>query len=119
MKIRIKGNSVRFRLTQSEVKQLCEKGSVKAQTQIREATFGYEVVMDVENEQMSAEFKEGNITLFLPKKLGEGWNVNNEVGFEHQQGELYLLLEKDFTCLDNTMEDQSDNYPNPKLMTNK
>ena len=26
---------------------------------------------------------------------------------------LYLLLEKDFKCLDNTTEDQSDNYPNP------
>jgi hypothetical protein len=24
------------------------------------------------------------------------------------------LLEKDFACLDNTLEDQSDNYPNPK-----
>jgi hypothetical protein len=23
-------------------------------------------------------------------------------------------LEKDFTCLDETGEDQSDNYPNPK-----
>jgi hypothetical protein len=24
-------------------------------------------------------------------------------------------LEKDFTCLENRAEDQSDNYPNPKL----
>jgi hypothetical protein len=24
-----------------------------------------------------------------------------------------LLVEKDFVCLDNTIEDQSDNYPNP------
>jgi len=27
--------------------------------------------------------------------------------------QLHLLLEKDFVCLDNTAEDQSDNYPNP------
>ena len=26
---------------------------------------------------------------------------------------LYILIEKDFKCLDNTIEDQSDNYPNP------
>jgi hypothetical protein len=28
---------------------------------------------------------------------------------------LYLLVEKDYTCLDNVEEDQSDNYPNPLL----
>ena len=39
-------------------------------------------------------------------------------GFQHKQAlsngkELFLLVEKDFVCLDNTFEDQSDNYPNP------
>jgi hypothetical protein len=29
--------------------------------------------------------------------------------------ELFLLLEKDFVCLDETIEDQSDNYPNPLM----
>ncbi len=27
---------------------------------------------------------------------------------------LALLIEKYFTCLDNTIEDRSNNYPNPK-----
>jgi hypothetical protein len=26
---------------------------------------------------------------------------------------LFLLIEKDFVCLDHTLEDQSDNYENP------
>jgi len=118
MKIRIKGNSVRFRLTQSEVKQLCEQGSVEEQTTFGDAIFGYAVQMDAEKKHMTAEFKNQNITLFLPRSLGEGWFENDKVGFENHQDELYILLEKDFTCLDNTMEDQSDNYPNPKLLTN-
>jgi hypothetical protein len=29
---------------------------------------------------------------------------------------LFLLVEKDFVCLDNTVEDQSDNYPNPNAV---
>ncbi len=116
MKIRIKGNSVRFRLTQTEVKQLCERGYVTAQTHFADATFEYAVRMNAETTQMQAQFKNGNITLFLPKALGQDWFENDRVGFEHYQNELYLLLEKDFTCLDNTTEDQSDNYPNPKLM---
>ena len=119
MKIRIKGNSVRFRLTQTEVKQLCEKGSVTEQTLFGDATFGYAVVMGSEKETMHATFTSNTITLFLPEALGKHWFHNEKVGFEQYQNELYLLLEKDFTCLDNTLEDQSDNYPNPKLMTNK
>jgi hypothetical protein len=35
------------------------------------------------------------------------------VGFDDKNGPVQLLVEKDFTCLDNVEEDQSDNYPNP------
>jgi len=118
MKIRIKGNSVRFRLTQSEVKQLCEKGSVTEHTHFGETTFTYAVKMADDRETMHATFNAQTITLFLPQTLGRDWYSNDKVGFQHTQDQLFLLLEKDFTCLDNTMEDQSDNYPNPKLMTN-
>jgi hypothetical protein len=37
----------------------------------------------------------------------------DKVGYEGTHGNLHLLVEKDFTCLDNVAEDQSDNYPNP------
>ena len=118
MKIRIKGNSVRFRLTQSEVKQLCVEGEVYENTSFAKTAFGYAVKMDASITQMQANFENGRITLLLPRSLGSNWYDNDQVGFNAQQDDLYLLLEKDFTCLDNTLEDQSDNYPNPKLMTN-
>jgi len=37
----------------------------------------------------------------------------DKVGFENADGKLHLLVEKDFVCLDEVAEDQSDNYPNP------
>lgn len=117
MKIRIKGNSVRFRLTQSEVKQLCENGSVSEQTNFEDTSFRYTVKMTDDKDTLFANFEDGMITLFLPEGLGKDWYTNERVGFQHHQDTLFLLLEKDFTCLDNTMEDQTDNYPNPKLMT--
>ena len=43
----------------------------------------------------------------------EELNNSDKTGFESNQGDLHLLIEKDFTCLDNIEEDQSDNYPNP------
>ena len=46
------------------------------------------------------------------------WANSDRVGLQHtnlmENGkELFLLVEKDFVCLDETIEDQSDNYPNP------
>jgi hypothetical protein len=43
----------------------------------------------------------------------------DKVGFGNQAAGLHLLIEKDFTCLDNVDEDQSDNYPNPLLQKKK
>jgi hypothetical protein len=48
----------------------------------------------------------------------KNWTDTDLVGFQHEYDlrngtKLFLLVEKDFVCLDNTFEDQSDNYPNP------
>ena len=57
----------------------------------------------------------------MPDAIAKEWVESNEVGFQHklqlENGtELFLLIEKDFVCLDNTFEDQSDNYPNPNAV---
>ncbi len=119
MKIRIKGNSVRFRLTQTEVSTLCTAGRIEEKTGFNEAEFNYAVQVVYDLVELNAEFKASTILLKLPKNMAEGWDVNETIGFENKVtldngNELALLLEKDFTCLDNTIEDQSDNYPNPK-----
>lgn len=120
MKIRIKGNSVRFRLTQSEVKQLSETGSVMETTEFEQATFAYEVQLESTITELQASFFENTIIMKVPKDMGIHWFDSDTVGFENRVvltngNPLHLLLEKDFTCLENTSEDQSDNYPNPKL----
>ncbi len=56
--------------------------------------------------------------MFVPAELLKNWPDNNVVGFNTKMAvaeytTLYLLLEKDFVCLDETAEDQSDNYENP------
>jgi len=119
MKIRIKGNSVRFRLSQTEVKTLSTEGKIFDNTDFGASTFTYGVVLKEELEKLNIRFQNSSITLEMPKKDGESWHDNDIITFDHtlplKNTDLYLLLEKDFTCLDNTIEDQSDNYPNPKL----
>jgi hypothetical protein len=43
----------------------------------------------------------------------------DKIGFEEAGGDIYLLVEKDFTCLENVEEDQTDNYPNPLAFSNE
>lgn len=118
MKIRIKGNSIRFRLTKTEVAQLTKTGAIEENTIIGNTTFKYAVIMDMNasHSNLHAHFFNQKITLYLPKDLGTDWFESDRVGFEDYQKDLHLLLEKDFTCLENREEDQSDNYPNPKLI---
>jgi len=120
MKIRIKGNSIRFRLTQSEVKQLSETGSITENTEFGSNVFHYQVKLASSVKNLEASYSNDEIVMLVPEVNGKNWFHNNTVGFEHEMElpkgkKLHLLLEKDFTCLENRAEDQSDNYPNPKL----
>jgi hypothetical protein len=117
MKIRIHQNSVRFRLSKSEVGKLEDEGYLEETTHFGQTQFGYSVQKSSDTE-LNARFENNKITLFVPAALLIGWAGNNTVGFEGNMplgdgGSLFLLIEKDFKCLDNAHEDQSDNYENP------
>jgi hypothetical protein len=64
---------------------------------------------------LSAIFENNKITLFMPEAMVNEWALTEKVGFEYWHAELFLLVEKDFKCLDDVAEDQSDNYPNPLI----
>jgi len=112
MKIRIKDNSLRFRLTQSEVTELSKNGMVSGYTEFPGSTLVY-AIERTEDEIISADFTDSRIVLKMPAAMVGEWVATDKVGFNGQSGKISLLVEKDFVCLDNTLEDQSDNYPNP------
>ncbi len=119
MKIRILGNSIRFRLNKSEVTELCSGGKVSQRTVFKDSVFYYAVEVSTDHASLTAEFDGQGIKLYLPGKLAKHWDEDERVGFqasiEVAEGqELSLLLEKDFTCLVPRGEDESQNYPNPK-----
>jgi len=57
--------------------------------------------------------------MYVPAQIPAVWAANEVVGYEHNMDigngkQLYLLLEKDFKCIDAPpSEDQSDNFENP------
>jgi hypothetical protein len=71
------------------------------------------VIQKATQNDLSAFFNDNVICLQIPQKMIDELESTDRVGFEGKEGNLYLLVEKDFTCLDNVSEDRSDNYPNP------
>lgn len=112
MKLRIKGNSIRYRLSKSDVDRFINTGVVTEETDFGSNTLRYELCT-TEAESMCATFENNRITIFLPEKLANVWSDPEKVGFNGTYEKLSLLIEKDFQCIDNSLEDQSDNYPNP------
>jgi hypothetical protein len=112
MKIRIKGNSLRYRLTKSDVATIIKDGHLEEQTDFGHQALVY-ALQTTTDYDLSATYNDNRITLFVPHSMIDSLANTDEVGFESGQGKLFLLVEKDFTCLDNVDEDQSDNYPNP------
>ena len=118
MKIRIKENSVRIRLSKSETEKILAHGYLEERTEFTNNTFFY-AVRSTPHQTMSADFINGNITMCLPEHLIEQWVNSNLVSLDYSMPLsndkfLHLLLEKDFKCIDAvTTEDQSDYFENP------
>jgi len=114
MKIRIKGNSLRYRLTRSEVERFAQNGYLEDTTDFGVARLTYSLQKTIGG-HLFACFENNNITLYMPDWMLDEWTSTERVGFENGEDGLYLLIEKDFMCLDVVAEDQSDNYPNPLM----
>jgi hypothetical protein len=120
MKLRIKDNSLRFRLTRSEVDALHQLGRVSAETAfpVNNETLSYTLATRKDG-QPNATFSKGHLIVTLNELETVQWATTNEVGIAF---DLYLssgaflavLIEKDFSCLiARSGENESDHFPNP------
>ena len=114
MKIRIKGNSVRYRLTKSEIAKLWSIGLLEERVEFLNKSLVYAIAITKEG-NLSANFINNKILVRMPRVMIDELNNTDTVGFSDSMGPVFILVEKDFVCIDNTTEDQSDNYPNPSL----
>jgi hypothetical protein len=115
MKLRIKGNSLRYRLTKSDIAQLQMDGFVKETVEFLNTMLTY-VLQVASTQYLSADYNQNVVTVYMPRKMMAKLAETEEVGFEGDSGKLHILVEKDFVCIDNVVEDQSDNYPNPMVL---
>ncbi|QKJ31107.1 hypothetical protein HQ865_15535 [Mucilaginibacter mali] len=116
MKIRIKGNSLRYRLTRPEVERFASDGYLEDTTDFGATRLTYSL-QRITGGNLSACFENNNITIYMPHLMLQEWSTTERVGFENTDQGLYLLIEKDFMCLDLPAAEQADNYPNPLMMS--
>jgi len=125
MKLRIKGSSLRLRLTQGEVTQLETQGEVAEQVRFGAGTqLTYRLHTDDMKPDISAGYDDNVIEIRVPRTVVENWARSDQVTISHSEavagGELRIVIEKDWNCLaPREDEDESDNFPHPELGTGK
>ena len=123
MKIRIRGNSVRLRLLQSEVAELEKSGKVSEQIKFgltEKEILTYTLSVSKELNEIKAGFCQNEIFISLPQSVAKEWFETDLVSLENEQNlgdeALKILVEKDFLCVTRTDDpDNLDAFPNPDL----
>jgi hypothetical protein len=120
MKLRILGNSIRLRLTRSDVAQFGRSGRV-------EETFGFgaqpadRLNYSLERSPsgtVELDVTPNRIAIRVPHSVANDWVETRHVGFEAVcrravGDEISVLVEKDFQCTHGSPNDP-DRYPNPR-----
>ena len=124
MKLRIKGNSIRLRLGQSEVERLAITGIIEESTMFGPSSahrFGYALCVCLGEEHVSASFANRLLMVRVPINVIHQWITTDQVSIHAVQGtgedgELRILIEKDFECIDAPPdESQEDAFPRPQF----
>lgn len=121
MKLRTNKNSIRLRLSQTELEKFRENGYLHEYVQIGiapDSKFSYSLI-SADHENISISLLNQHLRVFVPTAIAKNWTESDDIGFEsriklddHQ--DLFVLVEKDFQCLTpRAHEDESDNFPNP------
>jgi hypothetical protein len=121
MKLRIRGNSIRLRLTQGEVAGLISEGTVSEAVQFSAAPtdrLTYSVQVSDSAAVPFASYTHGELLVTLPAARAVEWADSDQVGVEYTDAadgmELRIVVEKDFRCLQPRPEDDEvDNFPHP------
>ena len=121
MKLRIKGDSLRLRLSQAEMRVLAQHGAVEDRIAFPNgAALRYRLRVDDDISDISASYVKDLIDVSVPRALAQRWSqtdlVTLSAGPALAEGALRIVLEKDWACLaPREGEDESDNFPHPRL----
>ncbi len=113
MKLRIEDDTLRLRLSQSELDEFAETGRVEGAvhfgpTPTQRLTYALERLSEpaqtLPNEEpVQVHYEPGALTVLVPFRLAKSWVETDENGFSHnlpltENQHLRILVEKDLDC---------------------
>ena len=125
MKLRIKDNSLRFRLLRSEVEALAASGRIEAYTLLgltnQADRISYAVEHDDRYQMIGAARVGDEIRVTVPTREVLEWAQGEAIGLYGEQPvygtqTLTIVIEKDFACIDRDDADNSDTFENPNAV---
>jgi hypothetical protein len=121
VKLRIKGNSIRLRVSRPEVARLLSSGRIEETVRFAEEenarlTYRLEHSSNVAN--VTVRHVNTETTIILPTPAAQSWAESDQVGIyaKHplgKYGELDVIVEKDFPCGDPNDPENADKFPRP------
>jgi hypothetical protein len=121
MKLRINGNSLRLRVSRSEVQRLLAGDDLEETIHFTPepgATLTYCLRQDPSVSRPTVQYSANTVTILIPTDQASAWGATDQVGIAEDislgnLGSLALLIEKDFACLDQSSSANEDTFPNP------
>ena len=120
MKLRIKGNSLRLRITPSELTRLLETGRIDETISFatdKNAHLTYALEHSPDATALNVRYSPQEIAVVVSSSEARRWAGVAEIGLYGQtstsHGPLELAIEKDFACLDKSDAENADTFPNP------
>jgi hypothetical protein len=124
LKLRIRDNSIRLRLTRSEVELVRNDGLVRGRVPFAgRNNFDYVLESSPATVKPEAHISNNVLTVRIPEAEIISWSESDEVSISASQildggDQLNILVEKDFACLaPREGEDETDMYPHPEAGT--
>jgi len=122
VKLRIKGNSLRLRLTRPEMQRFVEAGRVEEAIYFgpeEAARLTYAIEHCAQPDGLRVRFTAGEVVVVLSTEEARRWAESEQVGVYGsvslgQRGLLKIAVEKDFVCLDRDDPENADAFPNPR-----
>ena len=121
MKLRIKGNSIRLRVSRSELERFLSGNRIEETVHFAPETDA-RLIYALESARQAVpvvvRYQPQAVTVVLSEDQARIWSGENEIGVYTSveigaAGALEVIIEKDFACLDRSDEDNSDTFANP------
>jgi hypothetical protein len=120
MKLRIQGDSLRLRITPSEMIRLMEKGRIAETIHFgvdENARLTYALEHAEQAQTIAVRHGTQEIAVVISLRDALRWSSTTEIGLYGElattDGRLSVAIEKDFACLDKSDEENADRFQNP------